>query len=94
MEYACTARPAYTEGVFGAIISAVRFLWRATAGSRWRPWRSEYLRWRMETYTGKPASSLRLADFLSLAVAERGQLGRFFFWLGAMDRLARANTKT
>ena len=69
--------------------SAVRFFWTATAGSRWRPWRSEYLRWRMETYTGKAAGTLRAGDFWQLAVAERGQVMRFLGWLGAMDRLAR-----
>ena len=79
----------YTGLMFVALVSAVRFLWTATAGSRWRPWRSEYLRWRVETYTGKPAGSLRLSDFVHLAVRERGQLGRFFAWLGAMGRLSR-----
>ena len=75
--------------MFGALGSAMRFLWVATAGSRLRPWRSEYLRWRMETYTGKPAATLRVRDFMQLAVAERGQLGRFFHWLGSMHRLAQ-----
>ncbi len=75
--------------MFVALVSAVRFLWTATAGSRWRPWRSEYLRWRVETYTGKPAGSLRLSDFVHLAVTERGQMGRFVAWLGVMGRLSR-----
>ena len=73
------------------MLSAVRFFWTATAGSRLRPWRSEYLRWRMETYTGKAAGSLRPQDFFAMAVAERGQLVRFFGWLGVMDRLARGS---
>ena len=73
------------------MVSAVRFLWTATAGSRWRPWRSEYLRWRMETYTGKPAGTLRLRDFVTLAIAERGQVVRFFGWLGAIERLVRGS---
>ncbi len=33
----------------------LRFLWRATRGYRLRPWRSPYLRWRIETYWGTPA---------------------------------------
>ena len=70
------------------MVSAVRFLWRASAGSRLRPWRSAYLRWRVETYTGKPAGSLRLRDFWHLLVSERRQLGRFARWLGVLDRLA------
>src|SRR6266446_6098144 len=28
----------------------LRFLWNATRGNRLRPWRSPYLRWRLETY--------------------------------------------
>ena len=69
--------------------SLVRFLWVASAGSRWRPWRSPYLRWRLETYTGKPARAVGLKDFVHLAVSERGQIGRFVRWLGAMDALAK-----
>ena len=45
----------------------------------------------METYTGKAAATLRLRDFVGLAVAERGQLLRFFAWLGVMERLARGS---
>ena len=48
----------------------IRFLWNATRGDRLRPWRSPYLRWRLETYSGKRAESVRLADFLG-AVLER-----------------------
>jgi hypothetical protein len=75
-----------------ALINAVRFFWRASAGYRLRPWNSPYLRWRVETYTGKPAGSLRLADFLQLAWAERGQLGNFFRWIGELRELSRGKT--
>ena len=30
----------------------LRFLWNATKGYHLTPWRSPYLRWRIETYTG------------------------------------------
>jgi hypothetical protein len=30
----------------------VRFFWNATRGHRLAPWRSPYLHWRMETYSG------------------------------------------
>ena len=65
----------------------LRFFWRATAGSRMRPWRSPYLRWRMETYTGKAAGSITVRDFVHLALSERRQVGRFSRWMGEMDRL-------
>jgi hypothetical protein len=74
--------------VVKALVSAARFWWKATAGYRLCPWRSPYLRWRVETYTGKPAGTLRLKDFLSLAFAERRQLKHFFAWTGDLHRLA------
>ena len=70
------------------MVSAVRFWWTASAGNRLRPWRSEYLRWRVETFTGKPAKSLRLRDFIALAVSERRQMGRFFLWSGELNEQA------
>ena len=73
--------------MFGALGSAVAFFWKASAGYRLRPWRSPYLRWRVETYSGKPAESLRAGDFLRLLFAERKQMGRFVLWLGEMKRL-------
>ena len=35
-------------------------LWRLARGYRLRPWRSPYLRWRMETYWGLHAELFRL----------------------------------
>ena len=63
-----------------ALTGAVRFFWTATAGHRLRPWQSEYLRWRMETYSGKPAETLKARDFLALFFAEPRQFFRFFAW--------------
>jgi hypothetical protein len=73
--------------------NAVQFWWRASAGNRLRPWRSEYLRWRMETYTGKPAATLRLRDFMSMALSERRQLSHFFVWVGQLNQLANEKKK-
>ncbi len=70
--------------------TAGRFFWRAAAGYRLRPWRSPYLRWRVETYTGKPAESLRAFDFLQLLYDERKQVSHFFRWLFGIRRLATA----
>jgi hypothetical protein len=74
--------------VFKALVSALRFWWHASAGHRLRPWRSPYLRWRVETYTGKPAGTLRLRDFVRLAFSERRQMGRFFGWMGELNEQA------
>jgi hypothetical protein len=80
---------AYTVEVIRAIFSAVWFWWRGCKGYRLTPWRSPYLRWRMETYSGKPAATLKLSDFWALAVAERGQLGNYLRWVGELRGLAQ-----
>ena len=69
-------------------IGPARFLWNATSGYRLTPWASPYLRWRLETYTGKPAESVRARDFLQLAWKEKRQMLRFVRWLGEMEALA------
>ncbi len=83
------SRTAYTRKVMRAILSAVWFWWRGCKGYRLRPWRSPYLRWRMETYSGKPAGTLRLQDFWVLAMAERGQIGNYLRWVGELRTLAQ-----
>ena len=66
----------------------VRFFWNATRGSRLRPWRSPYLRWRGETYSGVKAEEVGLREMLRLAWGERGQVVRYLRWLGTMRKLA------
>ena len=73
------------------MLEGVRFLWAATRGHRLRPWRSEYLKWRLETLTGKHADEVRARDFWRFLVGERGQLMRFLGWLGQMRSLAQGN---
>jgi hypothetical protein len=64
------------------MLEGIRFLWGATKGYRLRPWQSPYLRWRLETYSGKKAETVTLKDFWSLAWGERGQAVRFLRWVG------------
>jgi hypothetical protein len=61
------------------------FLWRATRGYRLRPWRSPYLRWRMETYWGVPAAEIQFADFWRFAWRHRDELLRFLRWADRMS---------
>ena len=61
-----------------------RFLWRASKGYRLRPWRSPYLRWRIETYWGLDAHSIGCRDFLLFAWRKRRDLFRFLQWAGRM----------
>ncbi len=67
------------------MLAAVRFLWNATRGSRLAPWRSPYVRWRIETYSGKKAETLTARDVLVFTWQERGQLLRFLRWTGEIE---------
>jgi hypothetical protein len=66
------------------VSAAWRFLWTATSGYRLRPWRSPYLRWRIETYSGLHAEDIGFADFWRFLWRERGRLVRFLGWTGEM----------
>jgi hypothetical protein len=74
------------------MLATLRFLWTATAGHRLRPWRSPYLRWRLETYSGLHAESITARDFYRFLVSERGQLLRFARWLSEMHALAEGSS--
>jgi hypothetical protein len=74
--------------------AGLMFLWTATRGHRLRPWRSPYLRWRLETFAGTPADTVRLRDFLRLMVSERRQLLRFVRWISEMNVYASRPSPT
>ncbi len=71
----------------------LRFLWNATRGHRLMPWRSAYLRWRLETYSGKPAESIGAMDFVRFARSEKGQVFRFLRWTGEIRDYAASEKK-
>lgn len=71
-------------------MASVRFLWNALRGSRLRPWRSEYLKWRIETYSGKKADSIRPMDMIEFAWREKWNLLRFLRWAGDLEKQAGA----
>lgn len=71
----------------------IRFLWNATRGHRLAPWRSPYLRWRIETYTGIKMQSIGFLEFFGFALRERRELVRFLTWTGEMERYARVKPK-
>jgi hypothetical protein len=72
------------------VISAIRFLWNATSGHRLRPWRSEYLKWRIETYSGMKAESITPLDILRFSWHEKWNLLRFLKWTGDLQKQAIA----
>ena len=62
------------------MMSALAFLWNATRGHRLMPWRSEYLKWRIETYSGRKAESINARQFWQFVWQEKGNLIRFLAW--------------
>lgn len=62
------------------------FLWRATRGNRFTPWRSPYLKWRIETYWGLKADEITPAMFWRFVWSHRRELFRFLRWA---DRMAQ-----
>ena len=72
-----------------ALFAPLRFIWNATRGHRLAPWRSEFLRWRVETYSGKPAETLKFRDILGFAWSSRWELLSFLAWTGRMEHEAR-----
>jgi hypothetical protein len=70
------------------MLEPLRFLWNATRGARLMPWRSPYLRWRMETYSGQWAEKMTAGRMLEFVWAERWELLRFLFWTGSVRREA------
>jgi hypothetical protein len=54
--------------------------WRLAKGYRLRPWRSPYLRWRIETYSGIHADSITASLFFRYCWQHRGELWRYLGW--------------
>jgi len=71
------------------LLAALRLLWNATRGHRLAPWRSPFLRWRIETYSGQRAESLTAKSVFGFLWASRGELLRFLVWTGRLEREVR-----
>jgi hypothetical protein len=72
-----------------SLLAPLRFLWNATRGHRLAPWRSDYLRWRIETFSGKRAETLSAADVLSFLWATRWEILSFLAWTNQLERETR-----
>jgi hypothetical protein len=70
------------------MLAPLRFLWNATRGHRLTPWRSEYIRWRVETYSGQRAETLTIKSMVAFVWASRGELLRFLAWTDRLEREA------
>lgn len=71
------------------MLDAIRFLWNATRGHRLAPWRSEYVKWRIETFSGQKAETIQAADVWRFLWSSRGELLAFLLWTGKLHRIAR-----
>ena len=59
--------------------------WRLSKGYRLCPWRSPYLRWRIETYQGWHADRITASDFWRFVWTNRRELVRFLRWADRMQ---------
>jgi hypothetical protein len=59
-------------------------LWRLTRGYRLTPWRSPYLLWRIETYSGMAAHSITPARFFRFCWSNWPSLSRYLSWAERM----------
>lgn len=71
------------------MLGPLLFLWNATRGHRLTPWRSPYLRWRLETYSGIHAENITANVMLRFLWTEKRQFLRFLRWTGDLRRDAR-----
>jgi hypothetical protein len=62
----------------------IRLLWGLTKGYRLTPWRSPYLRWRIETYWGLPAAEIDFLTFWRFAWEHWADLLRYARWAQRM----------
>jgi len=62
-----------------------RAIWRLSRGYRLYPWRSPYLRWRIETYCGLDADRIPARAFWQFTWGNRRELVRFLRWADKME---------
>ena len=61
-------------------MNALGLLWRLSRGYRVTPWRSPYLRWRMETYWGLHAERIGFVEFWTFLWRHRADTLRYVRW--------------
>ena len=69
------------------MVRMLAYYWKVSRGYRLRPWKSPYLRWRMETFFGPEAEPASASHFLSLLWRERRRLREFLVWTDEYRRL-------
>lgn len=72
-------------------LAPIRFACHAMRGHWLRPWRSPYLRWRIETYSGIPANTIDARIFWKFFSTEKGRLLHFLLWTAEMGSYQNRN---
>lgn len=67
------------------ILTGLRYYWRIAKGYRLRPWRSPYIRWRMETFYGGDMHDLGAGDFFSRMWQDRAAMRAFLRWVAQRE---------
>ena len=65
------------------MLTEFRLAWRLAKGYRLAPWRSPYLRWRIETWSGIEAATITPSLFLRFSWRHRADLLRYLRWAAA-----------
>ena len=68
------------------MLRAFRYYWITAKGYRLRPWRSPYIRWRMETFFGPAAEPPTAGRFFHLLWRERRRMEEFLRWADEYHR--------
>jgi hypothetical protein len=71
------------------MLNALRYYWIMSKGHRLTPWRSPYIRWRMETFFGQEAADLDARNFFALMWRARARMERFLEWVAVRRRAQR-----
>ena len=77
----------HSEG--STLLAPIRFMWNATRGHRLAFWRSPYMRWRVETYSGMPAETLTMGKILGFFWVSRWEFLSYLVWMDRLDREVR-----
>jgi len=67
--------------------AALRAAFRLTKGYRLAPWKSPYLRWRIETWSGIEADSITPRQFIEFVWAHRRDFMRYLRWAAAKSHI-------
>lgn len=67
------------------------YLWLCTRGYHLTPWRSPYLKWRLQTAFGGHVDDMGFWSFWKTIIVNRKQFWRFLKWAVEMQRATERN---